>query len=89
MTKMLQAKNEQKFDEFEPIYLANYGTVIDEKWFVIFELTINHLSFGYVRLSQHEYYFSGFASFFFFFFFFFCCSLLSNCETHCIQSLSD
>ena len=33
-------------------------THIDEKWFVIFEHTINHLSFGYVRFPQLEYYFS-------------------------------
>ena len=43
-------------------------TDIDEKWFVIFECTINHLSFGYVRSSQLEYYFSCFASFLYFFF---------------------
>ena len=41
---------------------------IDEKRFMIFEHTINHLSFGYVRLSQLEYYFSCFASFFLLFF---------------------
>ena len=38
-------------------------TDIDEKSFVVFEHTINHLSFGYVRFSQLEYYFSCFASF--------------------------
>ena len=43
-------------------------TDIDEKWFVIFEHTINHLSFGYVRLSQPEYYLS--CSIFFLPFFF-------------------
>ena len=42
---------------------------IDKKWFVIFGRTINHLSFGYVRLPQHEYYFSCFVSFFLLFFF--------------------
>ena len=30
-------------------------TGIDENWFVIFEHTINYLSFGYVRLPQLEY----------------------------------
>ena len=39
-------------------------TNIDKKWFVTFEQTINHLSFGYVILSQFECYFSCFASFF-------------------------
>ena len=29
-------------------------TDIDEKWFVVFEHTINHLAFGYVRLTQQE-----------------------------------
>ena len=38
-------------------------TNIDEKWFVIFAHTINHLPFGYVRLPQLENYFSCFASF--------------------------
>ena len=50
MTNILQAKNVQKVDEFEPIYLDKYD--IHEKWFVIFENglhTINHLSFAYVR----------------------------------------
>ena len=35
-------------------------TDIDDKWFVIFEHTINRLSFGYVRLPQLEYNFSSF-----------------------------
>ena len=53
-------------------------TNIDEKWFVIFEHTFNHLSFGYVRLPQLEYYISMFASSFLLFFlsfvfFFPCC----------------
>ena len=30
---------------------------IDENWFLIFEHTINHLLFGYVRLPQREYFF--------------------------------
>ena len=38
-------------------------TEIDRKGFVIFEYTINRLSFGYFHLPQLEYYFS---SFFFF-----------------------
>ena len=29
-------------------------TNIDEKWFVVFEHTMNHLSFGYVHLPQFE-----------------------------------
>ena len=41
---------------------------IDEKWFVIFEHTINCLSFGYVHLPQLEYYFLFFLTFFFFFY---------------------
>ena len=32
-------------------------TDIDEKWFVVFYHTINHLSFGYVRLPQFKYFF--------------------------------
>ena len=39
-------------------------TAIVEKCFVVFEHTINRLSFGYVPLPQLEYYFSCFASFF-------------------------
>ena len=42
-------------------------TDIDEKWFVIFEHTINHLSLGYVCLPQLEYYFFSFFLLFFFF----------------------
>ena len=61
VTKILLAKNGQKVDDFESIYLVI--TDFDEKWFVIFEYTINCLLFNYVRLSQLEYYFS----FFFFF----------------------
>ena len=45
------------------------NTNIDEKWFVIFEHTINHLSFGRVRLPQLEIYFSCFVLFFPYFFF--------------------
>ena len=40
----------------------------DEKWFVIFEHTINLHSFGNVRLPQPEYYLSCFVSFFLLFF---------------------
>ena len=43
-------------------------TDIDDKWFVVFEHTINHLSFGYVCLPQLEQYFFCFASFFLLFF---------------------
>ena len=75
---MLQAENGQKVDKFEPMILCNND--IDGKWFVIFEHTINHLSFGYVRLPQLKCYFSYFASFFLlFFWFFFCRYLLLNC----------
>ena len=66
VTKILLATSGQKVDKFDPIYL-DLITDIDEKWFAIFELTINHLSLGYVRLPQLEYNFSCFASFFFFF----------------------
>ena len=38
-------------------------TDIDEKRSVVFEHTINHLSFGYVRLPQLENYYSCFAFF--------------------------
>ena len=56
-----------KVDEFEPIYSISVITDIDQKWFVIFEHTINHLSFGYIRLPQLENYFSCFAFFPYFF----------------------
>ena len=46
-------------------------TDIGEKWFVIFEHTINHLSLGYVCLPKLEYYFSSFFSFFLLFGLFF------------------
>ena len=42
---------------------------IDSKRFMIFEHTINHLSFGYVCLLQLEYYFSSFECFFLLLFF--------------------
>ena len=63
VTKMLQVENWQKV-------LNRYISVninIDGKWFGIFEHTINHLSFGYVRLPQPEYYFSRFFLFSYFF----------------------
>ena len=66
VTNILQLKNGQKVT-----ILNRYISVItgiDEKWFVIFEHTINCLSFGYVHLPQLEYYFSSFFSYFFFFF---------------------
>ena len=53
---------------------------IDQKWFAIFEHTINH-SIGYVRLPQLNSYFCCFASFFLLFFFFFCCCLLQSCKS--------
>ena len=43
------------------------NTDFDGKWFVLFEHTINRLSFGYVRLPQLEYYFFLFSYFFFLF----------------------
>ena len=54
LTKILQAENAQKVDQFEPIHRGQ--TNIHEKWSVIFEQTINHLCFGYVRLNQLKYY---------------------------------
>ena len=66
VTKILQAENGLKVEEFEPIYSAT--TDIDEKSYAIFEHTINHLSFGFVRLPQRENYFSCFESFFLLFF---------------------
>ena len=66
VTKILQAKNEQKLDEFEPKYLGDYQHC--QKWFALFEHTIKQLSLGYVCLQQLEYNFSCFASYFFFFF---------------------
>ena len=68
MTKILQAENGLKVDEFEPIYSVT--TDIDEKYFAIFEHTINHLSFSYVRLPQRENYFLVLNLFSYFFFFF-------------------
>ena len=67
VTKILQAENGQKVDEFEPIYLSNYRC-----WWKIvcdFEHTFDHLCFGYVRLPHLENYFSCFVSFFLTFFF--------------------
>ena len=49
-----------KADEFELIYIVI--TDIDEKWFVIFELTINRLFFRLCLFPQLEYYFSCFRS---------------------------
>ena len=48
VTKMLQAENGQKMDDFKQYISVN--TDFDGKWFVLFEHTINCLSFGYVRL---------------------------------------
>ena len=55
MNENLQAENGQKLTNMNQyiLIIAN----INKKWFVIFEHTINHLSFGYVRLPQPEYYF--------------------------------
>ena len=53
VTKNLQTENGRKV-----AILNRYISVItdiDEKWFVVFEQhTINHFSFGYVRLPQLE-----------------------------------
>ena len=65
VTKILHAEGKK------PTNLNRYISVItdiEEKWLVIFEHTINHLSFGYVRLQQLEYCFSCFASLVFSFF---------------------
>ena len=66
VTKMLQAENGQKVDDFEPMV----NTDINGKRFVIIELIIDRLSFGYVCLPQLEYHFSSFFSFFLSFFLF-------------------
>ena len=66
MNENLQAENGQKLTNMNQYILII--TNINKKWFVIFEHTINHLSFGYVRLPQPEYYFSCFVSFFLVFF---------------------
>ena len=68
VTKILQAKNEQKVDDFELIYSISIITDIDEKWFVISEHTIHWFAFGYVRLPQLKYHFSSFFLLFFFLF---------------------
>ena len=77
VTKILLAKNGQKVDDFEPIYLGNYR--YRSKWFVIFEHTINHLFLGYVCLPQLECYFSFFFFLTFSFLLFFSGYLLLNC----------
>ena len=67
ITKILQVKMGKKLSN-----LNRYVSVIsdiDEKWFVVFEHSINHPFYGYVRLPQLEYYFSCFAYFFLFFYF--------------------
>ena len=51
-------------------------TDIDEKWFEVIEYTINHLSFGYVRLPDLNPIFLVLHLFPYFFFFFFCRYLL-------------
>ena len=65
VTKILQAKMGKKLTS-----LNQYISVIsdiDEKRFVVFEHTINHLSFDYDCLPQLENHFSCFAFFFLFF----------------------
>ena len=77
--KMLQAENGQKVDKFESIYLFPIVTDIDEKWTLVFEHAINHLSFGYFRLPQLKSYFSCFGIFFRTFF---VCFLFSSRAIH-------
>ena len=49
--KILLVKNGLEVDKLEPMYPINILiTDIHEKWFVIFEHSINHLFFGYVHL---------------------------------------
>ena len=48
--KILRAENGQKLTNLNR-YISVI-TYLDEKWFVVFEHTINHLSFGYVCLPQ-------------------------------------
>ena len=64
--KILHLENGQKVNN-----LNQYISIIidiDEKWFLIFEHTINYLSFGYGHLPQLEYHFYCSASFFLLFF---------------------
>ena len=76
MNENLQAENGQKLTNLNQYILTI--TNINKKLFAIFEHTINHLSFGYVRLSQFEYYFSCFFFYYLFIYFFFPCYLLLN-----------
>ena len=76
VTKILLAENGQKVDEFEPITYILVITDIDEKWFVIFEHTINHLSFGYVVYSNLNTIFLVLHFFSYFLFSFFFCRYL-------------
>ena len=62
VTKVLKVENRQKLSKLNRYILV--VTSIDEKRFVVFEHTINHLSYGYVCLPQLEYFFSCFAPFF-------------------------
>ena len=77
----LEAPGDQNFSGRKSSNLNGYISVItdiDEKWFVVFEQTINHLSFDYIRLLKLEYYFSCLASFFLLLLFFVCRCLLLN-----------
>ena len=76
VTKILQAKMGKKLTSLNRYILVI--TDIDEKWFVIFEHTINHLSFGYARLPQLENFF------FLFCFFLIFCIFLVPFSTHAI-----
>ena len=76
MNENLQAENGQKLTNLNQYILTI--TNINKKLFAIFEQTINNLSFGYVRLSQFEYYFSCFFFYYLLIYFFFPCYLLLN-----------
>ena len=69
VTNILKVENGQKLDEFEPVYVGNYRYWC--KLFVIFEHTINRLSFGYARFASTWILFFLFCFFFLPFFFFF------------------
>ena len=71
VTKISRAKKGQKWMILNQYISGNTNT--DEKWFVIFEHTINRLSFAYVRLHQPEYFFLFCFFFFLLFLFTFLC----------------
>ena len=85
-TKILQAENRQKVNDFEAIYLGNYRfwwKMVCDCWahhqppfFWLCSVTPTWILFFFFFLS-------------YFFFLFFSGYLLLNCLTHCILSLSD